>query len=49
MPSDESHKATLDDVLEELRSQRTKKKDIWDRLKEWSSTGYMWAEVDYET
>lgn len=32
MSDDESRKATLDDILEELKSQRGKKKDWWDRL-----------------
>ncbi len=32
MSSNESREATLDDILEELKSQRSKKKDVWDRL-----------------
>jgi hypothetical protein len=32
MSDNESRRATLDDILEELKSQRSKKKDFWDRL-----------------
>jgi len=32
MSADKSPEATLDDILEELKSQRGKKKDFWDRL-----------------
>lgn len=52
MQESERPKATLDDLLAELKAQKGISKNFRDRLKavkEWSSTGYMWAEVDYET